>query len=301
MSLDKLNAALVADVAALKEEGRAKAPERVIVGYVPASGVAGTALPAAWQRPRLPADEQQQLPVAVEPSRGAGRGRRGVARVWRRPGRRALHRRHVRAACQLEARIARFVDRPAARVVQLRLHDRPRPRDHARRARHLLDRRRAQPQLHHPRDADRERARRRSARSTSTTTSPISRTTSSACPTARAASSSSSTASSACAATTLRSMRSRRSSREHEHRFRDGVVTVMDDSHGIAAYGANRARHRGALRRARRHLRRHVRQGVRRQRRVRRGQRRARRSRAAEGRYLHLHQPARARRTRPPR
>ena len=24
----------------------------------------------------------------------------------------------------------------------------------------------------------------------------------------------------------------------HEHRFRDGVVTVMDDSHGIAAYGA---------------------------------------------------------------
>ena len=35
MSLDRLNAALVADVAALTAEGRAKAPERVIVGYVP--------------------------------------------------------------------------------------------------------------------------------------------------------------------------------------------------------------------------------------------------------------------------
>jgi glycine C-acetyltransferase len=41
MSLDKLNAALVADVKALDEEGRAKAPERVIVGYVPPDGDRG--------------------------------------------------------------------------------------------------------------------------------------------------------------------------------------------------------------------------------------------------------------------
>lgn len=26
--------------------------------------------------------------------------------------------------------------------------------------------------------------------------------------------------------------------REHDHRFRDGVITVMDDSHGVGAYGA---------------------------------------------------------------
>ena len=32
-------------------------------------------------------------------------------------------------------------------------------------------------------------------------------------------------------------MRSRQLAREHDARFRDGVVTVMDDSHGIAAYG----------------------------------------------------------------
>jgi glycine C-acetyltransferase len=38
MSLDKLNATLVNDVAALEREGRAKAPERIITGYQPASG-----------------------------------------------------------------------------------------------------------------------------------------------------------------------------------------------------------------------------------------------------------------------
>ena len=41
MALDRLNVSLAADVAQLANEGRAKAPERVIVGYVPASGVRG--------------------------------------------------------------------------------------------------------------------------------------------------------------------------------------------------------------------------------------------------------------------
>ena len=41
MSLDRLNPTLVRDVAKLEEEGRAKAPERVIVGYVPPSGSRG--------------------------------------------------------------------------------------------------------------------------------------------------------------------------------------------------------------------------------------------------------------------
>ena len=41
MSLDKLNVSLARDVAALAHEGRAKPPERVIDGYVPASGARG--------------------------------------------------------------------------------------------------------------------------------------------------------------------------------------------------------------------------------------------------------------------
>jgi len=41
MSLDRLNASLVSEVAALQEEGRAKAPERIISGYVPATGARG--------------------------------------------------------------------------------------------------------------------------------------------------------------------------------------------------------------------------------------------------------------------
>src|SRR5262245_32250444 len=41
MGLDKLNAALTQEVAALESEGRAKAPERVIVGYVPPAGDRG--------------------------------------------------------------------------------------------------------------------------------------------------------------------------------------------------------------------------------------------------------------------
>ncbi|HVG85391.1 MAG TPA: aminotransferase class I/II-fold pyridoxal phosphate-dependent enzyme [Vicinamibacterales bacterium] len=41
MSLDKLNVSLAHDVAALEREGRAKAPERVLDGYVPTSGARG--------------------------------------------------------------------------------------------------------------------------------------------------------------------------------------------------------------------------------------------------------------------
>src|SRR5262245_15134590 len=41
MSLAKLNPSLVADVAKLQQEGRAKAPERIIVGYRPPEGARG--------------------------------------------------------------------------------------------------------------------------------------------------------------------------------------------------------------------------------------------------------------------
>ena len=39
MSLEKLDGALRTDIATLLSEGRAKAPERVIVDYIPPSGV----------------------------------------------------------------------------------------------------------------------------------------------------------------------------------------------------------------------------------------------------------------------
>ena len=275
MSLDKLNAALVADVAALKQEGRAKAPERIIVGYVPAAGARGPRYrlhgsdrdflrmnsnsylslsnhPACSLRPTPLRTRSAPVPAPFASSTA--------------PLRRTRRSRRVSPASSIGRR----------RVLQLGLYHGARPGHHSGRPRHLLDRRRAESQLHHPRDADRQRARRRSARSTSTTTSTISIATCGRCPTAPAGSSSSSTASSACAATTLRSMGLRQLVAQHEDRFRDGVVTVMDDSHGIAAYGAHRPRYRRALRRAGRHLRRHVRQGVWRQRRLRRGQRRTR-------------------------
>ena len=41
MSLEKLSPALIREVAALAEEGRAKAPERILVGYRPAAGGRG--------------------------------------------------------------------------------------------------------------------------------------------------------------------------------------------------------------------------------------------------------------------
>jgi len=41
MSLERLSASLMTDVAALEREGRAKAPERIISGYVPGSGARG--------------------------------------------------------------------------------------------------------------------------------------------------------------------------------------------------------------------------------------------------------------------
>ena len=116
MSLDKLNAALVADVAALTAEGRAKAPERVIVGYVPPSGSRGP-------RYRLQGSDGEflrmnsnsylslsnhpdVLSAADTASHAFGAGPGAVRFI---DGTFSAH-------AQLEARIARFVGRPAARI-----------------------------------------------------------------------------------------------------------------------------------------------------------------------------------------
>jgi glycine C-acetyltransferase len=116
MSLDKLDSALRADVARLKEEGRAKAPERVIVGYVPPAGSRGP-------RYRLQGSDReflrmnsnsylslshhpQVLAAADEASLAFGVGPGAVRFI---DGTFAPH-------AELESRIARFVARPAARV-----------------------------------------------------------------------------------------------------------------------------------------------------------------------------------------
>lgn len=116
MSLDKLNAALAADVAALKEEGRAKAPERVIVGYVPASGVRGPRYRLRGSdRDFLRMNSNSYLSLSNHPdvlaaadaaSHAFGAGPGAVRFI---DGTFAPHE-------ELEERIARFVDRPAARV-----------------------------------------------------------------------------------------------------------------------------------------------------------------------------------------
>jgi glycine C-acetyltransferase len=116
MSLEKLNASLVADVAALREEGRAKAPERIIVGYVPASGSRGPRYRLhGSDRDFLRMNSNSYLSLSHHPevlaeadaaSHAFGAGPGAVRFI---DGTFAPHTR-------LESRIARFVDRPAARV-----------------------------------------------------------------------------------------------------------------------------------------------------------------------------------------
>jgi glycine C-acetyltransferase len=116
MSLDKLNAALIADVASLEAAGRAKAPERVIVGYVPAQGDSGP-------RYRLRGSSDTYLrmnsngylslshhPALVEAADEAAHGLGvGPGAVRFIDGTSVAH-------VELEERIARFVGRPAARI-----------------------------------------------------------------------------------------------------------------------------------------------------------------------------------------
>jgi glycine C-acetyltransferase len=116
MSLDKLNAALVADVDKLTREGRAKAPERIIVGYVPASGERGPRYRLLGSdREFLRMNSNSYLSLANHPDvlaaadAAAHRFGAGPGAVRFIDGTFAPHR-------DLEARIAAFVGRPSARV-----------------------------------------------------------------------------------------------------------------------------------------------------------------------------------------
>jgi glycine C-acetyltransferase len=116
MSLEKLNAALVADVAKLQQEGRAKAPERVIVGYIPPSRNRGPRYRLAGSNHefiRMNSNSYLSLShhpgvlaAADEASHAFGAGPGAVRFI---DGTFAPH-------IALEERVARFVNRPAARV-----------------------------------------------------------------------------------------------------------------------------------------------------------------------------------------
>jgi glycine C-acetyltransferase len=116
MSLERLNATLVNDVAALQREGRAKAPERIISGYVPASGAHGprytlqghdgvflrmnsNSYLSLSHHPRM-------LHAADEAAKTFGAGPGAVRFI---DGTCVLH-------IELERRIAAFVRRPAAKA-----------------------------------------------------------------------------------------------------------------------------------------------------------------------------------------
>jgi len=120
MSLDKLNAALVEEVAELEGQGRAKAPERVIVGFVPPSGDRGpryelkgsdTGFIRMNSNSYLSLSHHPDvLEAADEASRIFGAGPGAVRFI---DGTFAPH-------AELEERIARFLGRPAARVLMMR-------------------------------------------------------------------------------------------------------------------------------------------------------------------------------------
>src|SRR5919109_2356005 len=116
MSLDKLDAALRADVAKLADEGRAKAPERVIVGYVPASGNRGPRYRLRGSdREFLRMNSNSYLSLSNHPevleaadsaSHAFGAGPGAVRFI---DGTFAPH-------ADLEGRIAAFLARPSARI-----------------------------------------------------------------------------------------------------------------------------------------------------------------------------------------
>jgi glycine C-acetyltransferase len=116
MSLEKLNAALADDVAKLTEEGRTKAPERIIVGYVPPQGGRGPRYRLRGNdKAFLRMNSNSYLSLSNHPdvvaaadhaSHDFGVGPGAVRFI---DGTFAPH-------LDLEARIAAFVGRPAARI-----------------------------------------------------------------------------------------------------------------------------------------------------------------------------------------
>jgi glycine C-acetyltransferase len=116
MPLAKLNDALIKDVQALETEGRAKAPERIITGYVPPSGARGpryTLRGAAGEFLRMNSNSYLSLSnhaaLLAAADRAANQFGAGPGAVRFIDGTAAPH-------VELEGRIARFTGRPAAKI-----------------------------------------------------------------------------------------------------------------------------------------------------------------------------------------
>jgi glycine C-acetyltransferase len=116
VTLEKLNAALVDEMKALEQEGRAKAPERVIVGYVPSDGDRGPRYCLRGDERlfiRMNSNSYLSLshhPVVMEAAdRAAHEFGVGPGAVRFIDGTFAHH-------DELEARVARFMGRPAAKI-----------------------------------------------------------------------------------------------------------------------------------------------------------------------------------------
>jgi glycine C-acetyltransferase len=116
VSLNNLNASLVAEVAALEREGRAKAPERVIEAYLPPAGTRGPRYRLVGSsRHYLRMNSNSYLSLSNHPAlqaaadaatRDLGVGPGAVRFID------GTFRQHV----ELERRIAAFVGRPAAKI-----------------------------------------------------------------------------------------------------------------------------------------------------------------------------------------
>ena len=117
MSLELLDAGLREDIRQLTEEGRAKAPERVIVDYVPAAGTTGPRYRLAGQgeKPFLRMNSNSYLSLSHHPKMIAAADRAahvfgvGPGAVRFIDGTFADH-------VALEERIAQFMGRPAAKI-----------------------------------------------------------------------------------------------------------------------------------------------------------------------------------------
>ena len=227
------------------------------------------------------------------PPRPARSGRRRLARVRRRPWRRAVHRRHVRPA-----RGARGIGSRASSAAPPHASSTPRTRRCSGWRSRCRDPTRSGSATRSITTASSARCasptcRRRSARSSSTTTPPIWSGILPAVPDG--------VGRVVVIFDGIFSMRGDHAPLDRHRRGRraprGAVPRRRRHGHGRLArrrrLRRDRARHRRALRQPRRHLHRHVRQGVRREWRIRRGQSRADRGGAAEGGHLHLHEPAR--------
>jgi len=116
MSLAKLNTALLADVAKLAAEGRAKAAERIIVGYVPPHDGRGPRYRLQGsEREFLRMNSNSYLSLSNHPDVLAAADRASHA-FGAGPGAVRFIDGTFEPHLQLEAGVARFVGRPAARV-----------------------------------------------------------------------------------------------------------------------------------------------------------------------------------------